>query len=134
MAETDKTVHVDIMRSQLGRVRGLGSAKSGLAHWWAQRLTAIALVPLSLWFIVSVLHLLGAPHDAMVDWISGPWTIVLMIALVVATFHHAQLGLQVVIEDYIHHDAARLASLIAVKGAAILLGMACVVSVLKLGL
>jgi succinate dehydrogenase / fumarate reductase membrane anchor subunit len=134
MAETDKTVHVDIMRSQLGRVRGLGSAKSGLAHWWAQRLTAIALVPLSLWFIVSVLHLLGAPHDAVVDWISGPWTIVLMIALVVATFHHAQLGLQVVIEDYIHNDAARLASLIAVKGAAILLGMACVVSVLKLGL
>jgi succinate dehydrogenase / fumarate reductase membrane anchor subunit len=134
MAETDKTVHVDIMRSQLGRVRGLGSAKSGLAQWWAQRLTAIALVPLSLWFIVSVLHLLGAPHDAVVDWISGPWTIVLMIALVVATFHHAQLGLQVVIEDYIHHDAARLASLIAVKGAAILLGMACVVSVLKLGL
>jgi succinate dehydrogenase / fumarate reductase membrane anchor subunit len=134
MAETDKTVHVDIMRSQLGRVRGLGSAKSGLAQWWAQRLTAIALVPLSLWFIVSVLHLLGAPHDAVVDWISGPWTIVLMIALVVATFHHAQLGLQVVIEDYIHNDAARLASLIAVKGAAILLGMACVVSVLKLGL
>jgi succinate dehydrogenase / fumarate reductase membrane anchor subunit len=70
----------------------------------------------------------------VVDWISGPWTIVLMIALVVATFHHAQLGLQVVIEDYIHNDAARLASLIAVKGAAILLGMACVVSVLKLGL
>jgi succinate dehydrogenase / fumarate reductase membrane anchor subunit len=134
MAEADKTVHVDIMRSQLGRVRGLGSAKSGLAHWWAQRLTAIALVPLSLWFILSVLHLLGAPHDAVVDWFSGPWTIVLMIALVVATFHHAQLGLQVVIEDYIHNDAVRLASLIAVKGAAILLGMACVVSVLKLGL
>jgi succinate dehydrogenase / fumarate reductase, membrane anchor subunit len=134
MADTEKTVHVDIMRSQLGRVRGLGSAKSGLAHWWAQRLTAIALVPLSLWFIVSVLHLLGAPHDAVVDWISGPWTIVLMIALVVATFHHLQLGLQVVIEDYIHDDAVRLASLLAVKAAAILLGMACVVSVLKLGL
>jgi succinate dehydrogenase / fumarate reductase membrane anchor subunit len=134
MAETDKTVHVDIMRSQLGRVRGLGSAKSGVAHWWTQRLTAIALLPLSLWFIVSVLHLLGASHDAVVDWISGPWTIVLMIALVVATFHHAQLGLQVVIEDYIHNDATRLAALLAVKGAAILLGMACVVSVLKLGL
>ncbi len=134
MAKADKTVHVDIMRSQLGRVRGLGAAKSGLAHWWAQRLTAIALVPLSLWFILSVLHLLGAPHDAVADWMSGPWTIVLMIALVVATFHHAQLGLQVVIEDYIHNDAVRLASLLAVKGAAILLGMACVVSVLKLGL
>jgi succinate dehydrogenase / fumarate reductase membrane anchor subunit len=134
MAETDKTVHVDVMRSQLGRVRGLGSAKSGLTHWWTQRLTAIALVPLSLWFIFNVLHLVGASHDAVADWISGPWTIVLMIALVVATFHHAQLGLQVVIEDYIHNDAARLAALIAVKGAAILLGMACVVSVLKLGL
>jgi len=134
MAETEKTVHVDVMRSQLGRVRGLGSAKSGLAHWWTQRLTAIALVPLSLWFVFSVLHLLGASHDAVVDWISGPWTIVFTLVLIVATFHHLQLGLQVVIEDYIHDDAARLAALLAVKGAAILLGMACVVSVLKLGL
>jgi succinate dehydrogenase / fumarate reductase membrane anchor subunit len=134
MAEPDKSIHVEIMRSQLGRVRGLGAAKSGVAHWWAQRLTAIALVPLSLWFIVNVLHLLGAPHDAVIDWLAGPWTIVLMIALVVATFHHLQLGLQVVIEDYIHTDATRLAAMIAVKGAAILLGMACVVSVLKLGL
>jgi succinate dehydrogenase / fumarate reductase membrane anchor subunit len=81
-----------------------------------------------------VLHLLGAPHDAMVAWVSGPVTIVLLIALVVATFHHLQLGVQVVIEDYIHDDAIRLASLLALKAAAILLGMACVVSVLKLGL
>lgn len=134
MAETDKTVQVAIMRSQLGRVRGLGAAKSGVGHWWVQRLTALALVPLSLWFIFNVLHLLGAPHEAVIDWISSPWTIVLMIALVVATFQHAQLGLQVVIEDYIHDDAVRLAALLAVKAAAILLGMACVVSVLKMGL
>jgi len=134
MAETDKTVQVAIMRSQLGRVRGLGAAKSGVGHWWMQRLTALALVPLSLWFIFNVLHLIGAPHEAVIDWISGPWTIVLMIALVVATFQHAQLGLQVVMEDYIHNDAVRLAALLAVKAAAILLGMACVVSVLKMGL
>ncbi len=134
MAETEKTIHVDVMRSQLGRVRGLGSAKSGVAHWWAQRLTAIALVPLSLWFIFSMLHLLGAPQAAVADWFAGPWTIVLMLALVLATFHHLQLGLQVVIEDYIHDDAIRLASLLAVKAAAILLAMACIVSVLKLGL
>ena len=134
MAETDKTVQVAIMRSQLGRVRGLGAAKSGVGHWWVQRLTALALVPLSLWFIFNILHLLGAPHEAVIDWISSPWTIVLMIALVVATFQHAQLGLQVVIEDYIHDDAVRLAALLAVKAAAILLGMACVVSVLKMGL
>jgi succinate dehydrogenase / fumarate reductase membrane anchor subunit len=134
MAQMDKSVQVDVMRSQLGRVRGLGSAKSGVGHWWTQRLTAIALVPLSLWFIFSVLHLVGASHDAVVDWFSGPWTIVLMIALIVATFHHLQLGLQVVIEDYIHDEAARLTVLLVVKAAAILLGMACVVSVLKLGL
>ncbi len=134
MAETNKSVHVDVKRSQLGRVRGLGSAKSGVGHWWTQRLTAIALVPLSLWFIFSVLHLLGASHDAVIDWFAGPWTIVLMIVLIVATFHHLQLGLQVVIEDYIHNDATRLAALLAVKAAAVLLGMACVVSVLKLGL
>jgi succinate dehydrogenase / fumarate reductase membrane anchor subunit len=134
MAETDKPVHVDVMRSQLGRVRGLGSAKSGVAHWWSQRLTAIALVPLSLWFIFSMLHLLGAPQAAVADWFAGPWTIVLMLALVLATFHHLQLGLQVVIEDYIHDDAIRLASLLAMKAVAILLAMACVVSVLKLGL
>jgi succinate dehydrogenase / fumarate reductase membrane anchor subunit len=134
MADTDKTVHVAVMRSQLGRVKGLGAAKSGMGHWWAQRLTALALAPLSLWFVFSLLHLLGAPHEAVVDWLSGPWTIVLMLVLVVATFHHLQLGLQVVIEDYIHHDAWRLAALLAVKAAAILLGMACVVSVLKLGL
>jgi succinate dehydrogenase / fumarate reductase, membrane anchor subunit len=134
MADTEKTIHVDVMRSQLGRVRGLGSAKSGVAHWWAQRLTAIALVPLSLWFIFSMLHLLGAPQAAVADWFAGPWTIVLMLALVLATFHHLQLGLQVVIEDYIHDDAIRLASLLAMKAVAILLAMACVVSVLKLGL
>ena len=134
MADTEKPVHVAVMRSQLGRVRGLGSAKSGVGHWWAQRLTAIALVPLTLWFIFSMLHLLGAPHEAVADWFAGPVTIVLMIALVLATFHHLQLGLQVVIEDYIHNDAARLASVLAVKAAAVLLAMACVVSVLKLGL
>ena len=134
MAEANKSVHVDVMRSQLGRVRGLGSAKSGVGHWWAQRLTAMALVPQSLWFIFSVLHLLGASHDDVVTWASGPVTIVLLIALVLATFHHLQLGLQVVIEDYIHEDGVRLAALLAVKGAAILLALACVVSVLKLGL
>jgi succinate dehydrogenase / fumarate reductase membrane anchor subunit len=134
MAETRKSPQVDVMRSPLGRVRGLGSAKSGLGHWWAQRLTAMALVPLSLWFIFSVLHLLGASQDDVVAWASGPVTIVLLIALVLATFHHLQLGLQVVIEDYIHNDGARLAALLAVKGAAVLLAMLCVVSVLKLGL
>jgi succinate dehydrogenase / fumarate reductase membrane anchor subunit len=135
MAEANKAgVNVEVMRSQLGRVRGLGAAKAGFSHWWGQRLTAVALIPLSLWFILSVLRLLRADHDDVIAWASGPVTIVLLIALVVATFHHLQLGLQVVIEDYVHNDAAKLAAVLVVKGAAILLALACVVSVLKIGL
>jgi succinate dehydrogenase / fumarate reductase membrane anchor subunit len=134
MAEANKPVHVDVMRSQLGRVRGLGAARSGVAHWWAQRLTAVALVPLALWFVASVLHLLGASHDAVVAWASGPITLVLLISLVVVMFYHMQLGLQVVVEDYVHSEAPKLAALVAIKGISTLLALACIVSVLMIGL
>ena len=87
------------------------------AHWWAQRLTAIALVPLTLWFICAVIRMIGATRDDVVSWMAGPLPIVLMIALVIATFHHLQLGLQVVIEDYVHHDCVRVGSVLLVKGA-----------------
>ena len=134
MVESDKAIQVHVMRSQLGRVRGLGSAKSGVAHWWAQRITAIALVPLTLWFICSVLRLAGAPHDELLAWIAHPLPIVLLISLVLATFYHLALGLQMVIEDYVHTEPARLITLLATKGAIVLLGLTCLVSILKLGL
>ncbi len=89
------------MRSQLGRARGLGAAKSGLHHWWVERVTAIALVPLTIWFIYAVLHLLGAPQAAVHHFVAHPVNTVLLLALVAMTFHHMQLGLQVVMEDYI---------------------------------
>ena len=106
MADAPKTPQVDIMRSPLGRARGLGSAQAGAAHWWAQRLTALALVPLTLWFICAMVRMIGATRDDIVFWMAGPLPIVLMIALVIATFHHLQLGLQVVIEDYVHERRA----------------------------
>jgi succinate dehydrogenase / fumarate reductase, membrane anchor subunit len=134
MAGTSKTPQVDIMRSPLGRARGLGSARAGAAHWWAQRLTAIALLPLTLWFLCGMVRMIGATRDDIVFWMAGPLPIVLMIALVIATFHHLQLGLQVVIEDYVHSDALRVGSTLVVKGLAMLLALACIVSVLKLGL
>ena len=133
MSDAHKTVQVRIMRSQLGQARGLGSAKSGAAHWWAQRLTAVALVPLTLWFVWSALHLVGAPHEAVLVWIGGPIPVVLMLALVIATFYHLKLGLQVVIEDYVG-EPARLIMLVATKGAIYLLALTCLVSILKLGL
>jgi len=99
--------HLGVMRSQLGIVRGLGSAKSGVHHWWVERITALALVPLSLWFIYVVLALKGLPQPAMKLWAGQPINTVLLISLVVLGFHHLQLGLQVVIEDYVHTEARR---------------------------
>ena len=93
-----KAPQIDIMRSPLGRARGLGAAKAGAVHWWVQRLTSLALVPLTLWFLCAVIRLLGATRDDVVYWMAGPLPIVLLIALVIATFHHLQAGLQVVIE------------------------------------
>ncbi len=87
------------LRSDLGRVRGLGSAKEGVDHWWRQRLTAIALVPLGLWFVVGAIGLVGADYNAAADWVASPLNAVLLLLLILATFLHAELGLQVVIED-----------------------------------
>jgi succinate dehydrogenase / fumarate reductase, membrane anchor subunit len=129
-----KVPHIDIMRSPLGRARGLGSARAGATHWWMQRLTALALVPLTLWFLCAMIRMLGASRDDVVFWMSGPLPIVLMIALVIATFHHLQAGLQVVIEDYVHDDRLRIGSILLVKGLSLLLALACIISVLRLGL
>jgi succinate dehydrogenase / fumarate reductase, membrane anchor subunit len=129
-----KAPHIDIMRSPLGRARGLGSARAGASHWWMQRLTSLALVPLTLWFLCAMVGMLGASRDDVVFWMSGPLPIVLMIALVIATFHHLQAGLQVVIEDYVHDDRLRIGSILLVKGLSLLLALACIISVLRLGL
>ncbi len=119
------------LRSPLGRVRGLGSAKSGTEHFWAQRVTAVALVPLTLWFIFSVMSLGGADHAAASAWMQSPVNAVLLLVLIVATFHHMQLGMQVVIEDYIHVEALKIGALVIVKGASLLLGVAAAFAVLK---
>ena len=91
------------MTNPLARVRGLGSAKDGTHHWIVQRMTAVALIPLTLWFVVSLISLIGSDLVAVQSWLSSPFNAVMMILTLVAGFHHAQLGLQVVIEDYVHH-------------------------------
>jgi succinate dehydrogenase / fumarate reductase, membrane anchor subunit len=128
-----KVPHLDMLRSPLGRARGLGSARAGSGHWWAQRITALALVPLSLWFICAAIRLQGASRADVAGWLHRPVPLVLMISLVIATFYHLQLGLQVVIEDYLQSDALRLASNLLIKAAAFVLALACIVSVLHLG-
>lgn len=120
------------MRNPLARVRGLGSARDGTHHWWVERLTAVALIPLTVWFVISILAHLGAGWIEAREWIGRPLPAVLLIATIVATFHHAQLGLQVIVEDYVHQHGAKLAALLAIKGAAFLLGLLAVFSVLKI--
>lgn len=122
------------IRTPLARARGLGSAKSGTAHWWAQRVTAIALIPLIIWFVISIIVMTGSSHESVIAWIGNPLTAVLMILLIVAVFHHMQLGLQVVIEDYVHTRWMEIALILIVKGAALLLGAIGILSVLKIAI
>ncbi len=129
-----KSVRVDILRSQLGRVRGLGSARAGSGHWWLERLTSIALVPLTLWFIAAVISLEGTTRVGMIAWLHAPVPLVLILCLVVATFWHMALGLQVVIEDYVHQELPRMALLLAVRAVCILAAVFCVIAALRLGL
>lgn len=104
------------LRSPLGRVRGLGSAKSGVHHWWMQRVTSIALLPLTIWFTLAVASLAGAPHAAVVAWIARPWNAVLLLATLGLTFHHLAAGVQVIVEDYANQEWAKMALILAVKG------------------
>jgi succinate dehydrogenase / fumarate reductase membrane anchor subunit len=122
------------MRTTLGRVRHLGSAKEGTHHWWAQRVTALALIPLVIWFVIQVIRFSGADHAAAIDWIGTPFNSLMMIALIIAVFHHAQLGLQVVIEDYVHSEVSKLAGLLVVKGACFLLAVYAIISVIRIAL
>lgn len=120
------------LRSDLSRVLGLGSARAGAHHWTHQRLSAIALIPLSLWFMTT---LLGHMHDDAVDltnWIRSPFVTVLLVSLLAAMFYHAKLGLQVVIEDYIHADFAKIALLVAIKLGCAFGALLGIVSVLKI--
>ena len=93
------------IQTPLARVRHLGSAKEGVEHWWWQRLTALMLVPLSLWFVASIWWLVigGATYEAFQDWLSGPVAAILMLLFIGMMFYHLKLGLQVVVEDYVHN-------------------------------
>jgi succinate dehydrogenase / fumarate reductase membrane anchor subunit len=90
------------LRNPLARAKGLGSAKDGTTHWWHQRLTAIALALLTPWFVVFAVGLIGADQAAVQGAIARPLTATLLAAFVLSLFWHARLGLQVVVEDYVH--------------------------------
>lgn len=122
------------LRSPLSQARGLGSAKDGVHHWWIQRATALALVPLTLWFAFGLAAHVGGGYEDLREWVSGPFTATAMILFLATAFHHGQLGLQVVIEDYVHSKPMNLALLFIVKFGSLAFAIAGILAVLKIAL
>jgi succinate dehydrogenase / fumarate reductase membrane anchor subunit len=120
------------LRTPLGRVRGLGSAKDGTHHWWMQRVTAVALIPLVVIFVIYVLTLIGAPHAEVATTLGSPFGSLVALLLIAAVFYHFKLGMQVVIEDYVHGEGAKLTLLMLSNFFCIVVGLASALSVLKL--
>jgi succinate dehydrogenase / fumarate reductase membrane anchor subunit len=118
------------LRSPLGRVLGHGAAKEGVHHWWVQRLTALALIPLSIWFVISLLALPSFDHATVHAWVSQSWTALLLVLFIAITAWHSKLGVQVVIEDYVHGGVKTL-SLIFSTFAHTLVAAAAIFAVLK---
>lgn len=114
----------------LNRVLGLGAAQGGVEHWWTQRLTAVALVPLGLWFAFSLAGLDSLSYAQVVAWMSGPLTSVLLILTAIAAIHHSYLGVQVVIEDYVH-GAKKIVALVLSAFVHVFAVVAAVFSILK---
>ena len=119
------------LRSPLGAVSGLGSAKGGAHHWWMQRLTSIALVPLTVWFTVSIMSLPSLDHVTVVSWMAQSWTALLLIVLVLVATYHSQLGVRVVVEDYVHNNGMKTLTLVILTFAHALLAVAGVFAILK---
>ena len=119
-------------RTPLARARGLGSAKEGVHHWWAQRLTAIALIPLVVWFAISLVMLSGAEYQVVRAWIASPLVMVMLILTIGIGLHHGQLGMQVVWEDYTE-GAFRVVMIVLTKFLAVLFGLGAIVAILRIG-
>lgn len=119
-------------RTPLKQALGLGAGHSGTSHWWVQRVTSVALVPLIAWFIIGLARHGGADYASARAWLGSPITAVLMILTLATIFYHGVLGIQVILEDYVGHETVRLALIVLVKFAAIVLAAAGIFAVLSI--
>jgi len=122
------------LRSPLGRILGRGSAKEGVHHWWLQRLTSVALVPLSIGFVASLLALPALDYASLLAWLRQSGTALGLILFVLVAARHSQLGIRVVIEDYVHGAGLKTVALVLIDFAHVLIGAAAVFAVLKVAL
>ena len=119
------------LRSPLGRVLGLGSAREGTAHWWAQRVTSVALLPLTLWFVVSLLTLPGFDYETVRTWLAVPITGFLAVLLMTVLTYHSYLGTIVIVEDYVHSSGMKVLSLVVLRFLYVLAGGAAIFAILR---
>lgn len=122
------------LQSPLGKFLGHGSAGHGTEHWWAQRVTAVALLPLTVWFVVALLGMESFDHAAVTAWMASPLNAILLSLLLIALLYHSQLGLQVVVEDYVHTGWVKVATLITLQLAHIASGVAGLYSIILISL
>jgi succinate dehydrogenase / fumarate reductase membrane anchor subunit len=119
------------LQTPLGRVLGLGSARDGVHHWWVQRLTSVALIPLSVWLLVSLLALPSLDYATVHAWIAHGWTAFLLSLVIGVAAWHSQLGMQVIIEDYVH-GGTKTVTLVVSTFAHVLLGAAAIFATLRI--
>ena len=122
------------LESPLGKFLGHGSAKEGTEHWWSQRLTSVALVPLTLWFVFALFGLDSLEYAVVVVWLAEPLNAILLLLLIVSMLHHSQLGLEVVVEDYVHTGWVKVLTLMTFKFIHIGMGVAGVYAVIIISL
>lgn len=120
------------MRTPLGQVHGLGSAREGAKEWWGMRLSSVALIPLSLWWAIEIIGHAGADYGEYRRWVASPVSAILLILTLVVTLYHTAHGVQEVIEDYVHHEGIKLASLVALRFACVALAVAGIFAVLAI--
>lgn len=121
-------------RSPLGKVRGLGSAKNGTHHWWMQKITAVALIPLTIWFVASIVQMTQSDYEVVITWMNSPIVAILMTLFIITSIYHLKLGLQVIIEDYFHTEGTKMALQIFVTFGCFALGITALFSILKIAL
>lgn len=122
------------LRSPLARVLGSGSARDGTEHWWQQRVSAVALLILGSWFLYSIFRLDSFTHATLLEWAGRPFESVMLLLLAVTLAWHSALGVQVVLEDYVHGPFVKVVALVANRFAHVFLGLAAVVSILSISL
>lgn len=120
------------LRSAFDRTQDLGSAREGIGHWWVQRVTALALIPLTLWFAASLIASARGDYSALILWLRSPFTSVSMVLLLIALFYHMALGLRVVVEDYVHSDRIKMPAVVFINFMSFGLAAAGIVTTLRI--